>query len=63
MSKQLPADQWGEATTSWGIQFFKIRVIQEQDEDRLRAAVKAEAEGKARRKRIAILNKQLTKQE
>jgi len=45
------------------MQFFKIRVLQEQNLDRLREAVKYEAQHKARQKRIATLNRQIQKQQ
>ena len=63
MSKTLKAEQWGQAAASWGMQFFKIRVLQEQNLDRLREAVKYEAQHKARQKRIATLNKQIQKRQ
>jgi hypothetical protein len=63
MSKTLKAKQWGQAAASWGPEFFKIRVLQENDLDRLREAVKYEAQHKARQKRIATLNKQIQKRQ
>lgn len=63
MSKKLKAETWAKAAASWGIQFFKIRVLQEKDLDRLQEAVKYEAQHKARQKRIATLNKQIKKQQ
>jgi hypothetical protein len=63
MSKTLKAKQWGKAAASWGPEFFQIRVLQEKDVDRLREAVKYEAQHKARQKRIATLNKQIQKRQ
>jgi hypothetical protein len=63
MSKTLKAEQWGKAAAAWGPEFFKIRVLQEKDIDRLREAVKYEAQHKARQKRIATLNKQNQKRQ
>lgn len=63
MSKTLKAEQWGQAAAAWGEEFFKIRVLQEKDIDRLREAVKYEAQNKARQKRIATLNKQIQKRQ
>ena len=61
MSKKLKSKQWGRAAASWGEEFFMIRVLQEKDIDRLREAVKYEAQHEAREKRIATLNKQIQK--
>jgi len=56
------AEQWGHAAVTWGESFFKMQVLQEDDMERLREAVKAEAQrDNPRTDRIALLNKQLHK--
>jgi len=56
------AEQWGHAAVTWGESFFQMRVLQEDDKERLREAVKAEANRDTpRTDRIALLNKQLHK--
>jgi len=60
--KKTSAEQWGHAAATWGESFFQMRVLQENDEERLREAVKAEAQrDNPRTDRIALLNKQLHK--
>jgi hypothetical protein len=57
---QLPPDKWGDAATTWPDRFFAIRVSNESDPDRLRAAATAEAErDTTRADRIARINKRL----
>lgn len=56
----LPPDKWGDAAVSWPERFFRIRVSGEDDPDRLRAALNAEAaQSSPRKDRIARLNKRL----
>jgi len=58
--KRTSAEQWGHSAVTWGDSFFQMRVLQEDDEERLREAVKAEANrDNPRTDRIALLNKQL----
>lgn len=56
---RLTADGWGDAAVSWPDRFFQIRVSNESDPERLEAAVVAEAQGPARKERIARINKRL----
>jgi len=59
-SGHLPADKWGDAATSWPDRFFAIRVSNESDPERLRAAASAEAQrADPRRDRIKRINKRL----
>jgi len=59
-SGKLPADKWGDAAVSWPDRFFQIRVANETDADRLRAAASAEADrADPRPDRIARLNERL----
>jgi len=59
-SGHLPADKWGEAATSWPARFFAIRVSNESDPERLRAAASAEAQrADPRRDRIKRINERL----
>jgi hypothetical protein len=55
-------ETWAEAASEWGEQFFAIRVTQCSSLNHLRAAVKYEAEHKARTDRIKRLNKQIERQ-
>ena len=60
--KRTSAKQWGHSAVTWGDSFFRMRVLQEDDEERLREAVKAEANrDNPRTDRIALINKQLHK--
>ncbi len=60
--RNTSAEQWGHAAVTWGESFFQMRVLQEDDMDRLREAVKVEANrDNPRRDRIALINKQLHK--
>jgi len=60
-SGHLPADKWGDAATSWPDRFFAIRVTNESDPERLRAAASAEADrAEPRPDRIARINQRLT---
>jgi len=60
--KKTSAEQWGHSAVTWGESFFQMRVLQENDEERLREAVKVEAQREnPRTDRIALLNKQLHK--
>ena len=56
---RLTDDAWGDAAVSWPDRFFQIRVANESDTARLEAAVVAEANGPARKERIARLNSRL----
>ena len=61
-SGHLPADKWGDAAASWPDRFFEIRVGNESDPERLRAAASAEADRTdPRPDRIARINQRLTK--
>jgi transglutaminase-like putative cysteine protease len=58
---RLPPEAWGDAATTWPDRFFQIRVNNESDPDRLRAAAAAEANrSDTRPERIARINKRLT---
>jgi len=57
----VPPEVFGNAATSWGYGFFQMRVQGTDSIPHLRAAVKAEANGQARKKRIAILNRRIQK--
>lgn len=60
MGTHLPPDKWGDAAASWPDRFFRIRVSNEDDADRLRAALESEADRRSPRKdRIARLNERL----
>ena len=60
MGTHLPPDKWGDAAVSWPERFFRIRVSNESDPDRLRAALEAEAaQSSPRKDRIARLNERL----
>jgi len=60
----LPPDTWGDAAVSWPDKFFAIRVGNESDPERLRAAAEAEAmTDNPRGDRIARINKRLSELE
>jgi hypothetical protein len=56
----LNPDDFGRAATAWGPEFFMIRITQEDDLERLRAAARHEADRDSPRpKRIAQINKRI----
>lgn len=56
----LSPENWGKHATDWGDQFFRIRVAQEQQPERLRAALRYEgARSDPRKERISALNTRL----
>jgi len=58
--RHLQPETYGRAATDWDEQFFKIRVYNESDRERLRAVIKHEAErDDPRRDRIATVNKRI----
>lgn len=57
----LSPETFGEHATGWGATFFEIRIANEQKEERLREALKAEAaRSDPREWRIAAVNKRLS---
>ena len=56
----LSPDTFGEHATGWGATFFEIRISNEQNAERVQAAIEAEAQrSNPREWRIAACNKRL----
>lgn len=59
----LRPQQFGENSTRWHDGFFRFRIGTTESVEHLRAAASAEAERRARRERIAVINQQLAEAE
>jgi len=57
----LSPDAYGRAAAAWDEEFFKIRVYNESDKERLRAVIEHEIdrEGETRKDRIATINSRI----
>jgi len=61
MGRHLSPESYGRAAAGWNEEFFKIRVFNESDKERLRAAIEHEVdrEGETRKDRIATINSRI----